>query len=95
MSDPIQHSARLIPDSNVIEQRMDGQLVLFHLQTNQLYQLNSTAARFWELIREGHDLAGIQAKLLEEFDVSAEQLNDEMQTMAETFQAQKLASIRG
>ncbi|MBN2303394.1 MAG: PqqD family protein [Anaerolineae bacterium] len=93
MSDQSQQPSRLAPNPDVIEQDMDGQLVLFHLQTNQLYQLNTTAARFWELIQAGHNLAEIKTQLLTEFDVSPEQLDDELRTMTEMLQEQKLVTV--
>jgi len=84
---------KLVPDADVIEQRMDEQFVLLHLRTNQFYQLNPTAARFWELIRAGLDLGQIQEQLLVEFDVDAAKLNDELRAMIDIFQEQKLVMV--
>jgi hypothetical protein len=84
---------QLTPDPDVIEQRMDDQMVLLNLRTNQLYQLNHTAARLWELIRAGQNESQIQEQLSNEFDVEPDQLEAEVRSMIESFQAQKLVIV--
>jgi hypothetical protein len=60
---------RLTVDPDVVAERVGDSLVLVHLETNRIYELNPTAARVFELMREGKDRAAIEAVLLEEFAV--------------------------
>ena len=69
----------------VIGQELDGQLVLIHTETNDLFELNSTAARFWELLGEGADLGEIKRRLLEEYDVDRSQIETETAAMLSQF----------
>jgi len=57
---------------------MGEKTLLLHIRTDRFYELNHTAARFWELLSAGHDLAAIQAQMLREFDVDGAQLADEI-----------------
>ena len=58
------------PDPDVAFQRVGDEVVLVHLKTNQIFALNETGARFWELLAEGRDRPEIEGALLAEFDVS-------------------------
>lgn len=52
--------------------------MLVHLKTNQIYALNETGARFWDLLNEGRARDEIERMMLEEFDVSATTLRQEI-----------------
>lgn len=71
---------------NVLFRRLGDEMVLFHLETDHFYELNGTAARFWELMAAGHDATQIRQQMLEEFAVDS----DEFDAEAEAF----LASLR-
>jgi hypothetical protein len=43
-------------------------MVLVHLKTDRVFTLNRTGARIWELLSDGHDRAGIEQRLLQEFE---------------------------
>src|SRR5829696_3032146 len=43
------------PHPDVSWRRLGDEVVIVHLKTNQIYRLNRTAARFWELVAEGSD----------------------------------------
>ena len=57
------------PNPDVVAQRVQDEVVLVNLRTNEIYTLNKTAARAWELIAEGRDRSGVEAGLAEEFTV--------------------------
>jgi hypothetical protein len=54
------------------------EVVLVHLKTNQIYALNETGARFWELLAEETSRDEIVATLTAEFTVSTDQLEREI-----------------
>lgn len=65
----------------VVHRELNGQTVLVHLGTNQIFALNSTGSRFWTLLAEGHDRSTIRSTLLEEFDVPAGELEAEIDAL--------------
>lgn len=67
----------LRPRADVSWRRLGDEVVIVNLKTNQIYRLNRTAARFWELIAEGSDRATAERVLAEEFDVGDDELHHE------------------
>jgi Coenzyme PQQ synthesis protein D (PqqD) len=86
-------SAVLRPNADVVAQRFEDSLVLVHLRTNRIHELNRTGARFWELLEEGGDRAGIEERLLAEFDVPKAQLSQELDELVERLAAEDLVQV--
>jgi len=72
---------RFKTDSDTVYNRVGDQGVLVHMRTNQIYELNRTGARFWELLSAGHDTAEIKDLMLQEFDVTEPDLVAEIGAM--------------
>ena len=68
----------LIPNPSVVSRRVHDEVVLVHLETNGIFALNATAARFWELIEAGCTRAQAEVQLAEIFDVEATELSREV-----------------
>lgn len=71
-------AGKLTVDPDVVAERLGDDLVLVHLKTNKIYELNSTATRIFELAKAGHDRAGIEAQLLAEYAVEAPALAENL-----------------
>jgi hypothetical protein len=41
------------PNPDVVFKRLENRMVLVHLQSNQIFELNHTGARVWELLQNG------------------------------------------
>jgi hypothetical protein len=69
------------PNSAVVFKRLDDRMVLVHLGTNQIFELNDTGARVWELLQE--DIVGddLLARLAGEFDVDPLILRNEIEAL--------------
>lgn len=80
----------LRPNPDVIAQSMGQTVVLLHLGTDRFYELNRTAARLWELISGGYDLVQVQEQMLLEFDVNADQLANELDSILTSMKDEKL-----
>ena len=78
------------PNPNVIFRRLDGEIVLFHLDTDRFYELNGTAARFWELVNQGKDSAEIRNQLQTEYAVDAKELEGETAALVDSLRRENL-----
>ena len=89
---PLPHSAvKLNP--NVLFKRLGDDMVLFHLETDRFYELNGTAARFWELLHAGHDVVQIREQILEEFSVDPDQFAEESEAILASLQQEDLVNV--
>jgi len=81
------------PNSNVLFKRLGDETVLFHLETDRFYELNGTAARFWELLHAGCDVAEIRERMLQEFEVDPDQFTGETDTLLALLTKEDLVSV--
>lgn len=70
--------SRYLINEDIVSRRMGEEMVVVHLRTNQIHTLNPTAARVWELLEAGQDMAEIRRSLLQEFDVDPKRLEREL-----------------
>jgi hypothetical protein len=68
---------RVSPDA--VHNALGDQIVLINVRTNEIYELNRTGARFWQLLSAGHDLARIRQLMLQEFEVDETVLDREIE----------------
>ena len=83
---------RIFPHTHVVAKRLGKEMVLVHLKTNRIYELNVTAARLWELLGKGSDLTSIQTQMQQEFDVNEEQLEAEIKALLSALIDKQLVS---
>ena len=62
---------------DVVAQRLGDQMVVVHLSTNIIFELNETASRIWELMGEGCDLTEIARRLTDHFNISEASAHNE------------------
>jgi hypothetical protein len=84
-------AARWAPGADVIVRRTGDTAVIVDLRTNRIFELNPVAARVWELLAES-DEASLLARLTEEFDVSADQLRRDVESLLDSLQRENLIS---
>jgi hypothetical protein len=70
--------SRARPDPRVLAKRVDDEIVLVHLETNRIYELNRTASALWDALEAGSTRAELEQRLAQEFDVDPEQLAREV-----------------
>ena len=88
-----QRVRRLEPSQDVVGQRLGDEVVLVSLQTNRIFELNRTGARFWELLQSETDRGRIEAQLLEEFAVREEELSAEVDRLIKSLDDEELVRI--
>ena len=81
------------PNPNVIFRRLGDEIVLFHLETDRFYELNATAARFWELICEPDGGARLYEQLMAEFEVGSDDLTTEAEALIASLRKEDLVSV--
>lgn len=59
---------------DVIYRDIGGEAVLLNLKTGKYYGLNAVGLRIWQLVLENGDLEEVARVMLDEFDVSFDQL---------------------
>ena len=58
--------------AGVLVRELDGELVILDSRSNQIHQLNETAAFVWKAARTGNSLAAIASSLTNSFVVDPE-----------------------
>ncbi len=83
-------SVNLRPKSEVICRGLGDAAVLVDLTTNQIFELNRTGHRIWELLVEGLDRQAIGDRLQQEFSVERDHLDREIEELLKTLRAERL-----
>lgn len=68
--------AHLSPDA--LFQEIAGEAVILDLATSTYFGLDPVGARVWQLLQEQTDLQRVCARLLDEFDVTQERLEEDV-----------------
>jgi hypothetical protein len=79
-------------DPDVEFRRLGERMVLVHLDTNQVYELNNTGARVWELLAAGTGKDKILEQLTTEFEVELEQLRHDVEDLLRELESAGLIS---
>jgi hypothetical protein len=90
-----ERSGRLVPAEDVVAELAGDRMVLIHMDTNRIFELNRTGARVWELLQDGEDADGIVRTMLDEFDVENARLQQEVDAVLQRLEAEKLVRRDG
>lgn len=83
------------PDPDVLFRRVDDEVVLVHAGRNEIFSLNATGARLWELLSEGRTRAEAAAQLATEFDVTEEAAAQEADALLDRLSREGLLHVEG
>ena len=81
------------PDSNVLAKRVGDEVVLVHLETNRVYELNRTAASLWDALANGATRAELEQRLSQEFDVEPDELAREIDDLLGQLRSARLTHM--
>lgn len=73
MSISVQLNHSITRNSDIIEANIEGETIMMSITNGQYYELVSTAARIWDMIKEPKVVADICSELNEAYDVGREQ----------------------
>jgi hypothetical protein len=88
-----QKDQRVIRSSDAIAKELDGELVLLDLQSGTYFGLNEVGSRIWELMESPVSVAEINAKLLDEFEVSDVVLAADVDAFLDVLHEKKLLTL--
>ena len=77
---------------DVISRPFGDAAVLVDLATNQIFELNRTGYRIWELLAQPMDRAGIADAMQREFDVDRAQLEAEVDELLAELRRENLVT---
>lgn len=66
---------------DVISQEVSGETVLLDLESENYFGLDEVGTRIWQLLQENKDLSSVVTTMLEEYEVSEEQLNEDLSSL--------------
>ena len=83
-------SRRVRHNPEVVASRVGQGGVLVHLQTNRIFELNTTGLRIWELVGEGRALADVEQVLQREFAGEPDHVRADMLELIEALSGEGL-----
>ena len=82
----------LTRNKDLISSNLDEDLVMLSIQTGKYFGVNSVGRRIWELLEQPVSASQLCDLLMQEFEVSREQCEQEVLNFLNELQAQKLLS---
>ncbi|MBV8781689.1 MAG: PqqD family protein [Phycisphaerae bacterium] len=70
-----------------LNSRMGEEMAVLDLRSGVYFGLNPVAARVWELVQQGKSVGAIRNTLMNEFDVDADRLQEDLRELFNQFQA--------
>ena len=86
-------AARVTLAPEALMRRVDDEVVLLNLQTEQYYFLDDVGARMLELVLSGETLDSTTEQLLAEFEVARERLQQDLRAIISDLKAAGLVSV--
>ena len=80
------------PDA--VANRMGDQIVVVHVGTDRIFELNSTAARIWDLLSEGHDRKEIERMVSQEFKVPENLASRQIEDLLNSLVSEQIISVQ-
>jgi hypothetical protein len=73
--------------SEAICQKVSGEMVILDLNSESYFGLNETGCRIWQLLEAGYAIPDILQTLTDEFDVSRQELETDLQALLDALEA--------
>lgn len=89
------YTRRIKPNKSIVYKHLGNEVIIVNLETDKIYKLNSTAARFWELLVEKDCITEIRGIMHKEFSVDERQLGIEIEYIMNILLNGKLVSYYG
>jgi hypothetical protein len=80
--------------TKVLSQEVYGEMVLLDLKSEEYIGFNEVGARIWQLLQDGKDLKEISDILIDEYDVSKEELDGDINRLVVELQDAGLVVVK-
>jgi len=80
--------------SQQVSCQLDGDTVVLNLKNSTYYELNPVAARIWELIQEPVAVGRIRQTIVDEYDVTVDRADQDLNRLLDDLNRHKLLDIR-
>ena len=87
-------SLKVTLPEQVLFQQVDDGFVLLNAANGEYYGLNELGSRIWELLQSGQSAVELTATLRQEYDVSEQQLSQDVGKFLEVLQAKGLVEVQ-
>ena len=84
---------RVSAHPQVVDTKLDDEVVLLHLESKKYFSLNRTGERIWQGLKEGLTLKEISQRLQKEFQVDPDQADKSVVDLVNELCQQKLVQI--
>jgi hypothetical protein len=84
------HDAAITIPKHVLSESLNDETVLLDMSSGLYFGLSPVASRFWQLLGEGVAPDVVRSTMLEEFDVTPEVLDGDLNTLLAELEAKKL-----
>ena len=71
---------------------VDDQVVILDYESGTYFTLNEVGSRIWQLVAQGNTVRAIQEQLLQEYEVSEDQLHQDLLNILSQLRAKGLIS---
>src|ERR1700739_3747666 len=87
--------ARFIRNQEVVSRKIDGELIIVPIRSgvgdlNSLYTLNSVGSVLWDFMTEGHTIPEMVQRICDEFEVTALQAQQDIESFLNSLMEEKL-----
>lgn len=89
----ISFNSRIRPAANVLVRELEGEAVLLNLDTESYYGLDQIGARMWSVVSASNSIEEAYKTLMSEFEVDAETLRKDLETLIGEWVGHGLAQI--
>jgi hypothetical protein len=91
----ISFDQKLAPTPDTLINVIEGESVLLNLKSESYFGLDQVGTRMWALLTTSDSVQAAYEKLLDEYDVSADELRQDMRDLIEKLIAHGLVEVAG
>lgn len=84
---------RIQISDNTVVQEMGSGIVILNLNTERFYELDGVGKRIWELLSDNQEYSNVFNILQNEYEVSTEQLQSDMNRLIDDLKKAELINI--
>lgn len=93
MSQIIDINAEIVSSKQILWSELKDEIVMMNIDEGSYFSLQGPSARVWELLKEPTSVKAVHAVLIEEYDVPAEQCQQELLGLIQSLHDGQLVNI--